>query len=362
MLQSAGMKQSLIYEQTSCRLQVEGLPDVSAGDGSSSIGIITGWTLHWAGRPDLQGRREHLEFLMQVVLPYARHLISDVSRSFGAADQPVSISPGSDGLHELSLRSSQNGVEPLRLALDDAELADLVQVLDRLRLDQRLRLALDLPAWRPLRPRELNLRVPLSRRLAAPLGGLAALLLAAGVGSLLPLPKPQPSGAGSGSGALSTPSGKPSAEPGAPSGRPAAEPGRRSASSAPTDTSTRSGSSAGTTSTSSTSSDPTQALIDRLHTQLSRNAERHSLRRIRSDQTWMLAVNNSGAVVAATPHDVRDETSAADLGLPPQPVGAAAPAGTTLIRADLRKGNGYWELAPWAGWGSRASQPSTSQP
>ncbi|MEB3332796.1 MAG: DUF4335 domain-containing protein [Synechococcaceae cyanobacterium] len=344
MLQSAGMKQSLVYEQTSCRLQVEGLPDVSAGHGATSIGIITGWTLHWAGRPDLEGRREHLVALMQVVFPYARHLISDVSRGFGGSDQPVSINPGPDGLHQLSLRSSQSGVEPLRLSLDDAELADLVQVLDRLRLDQRLRLELDLPAVRPLRPRELNLRVPVRRRLAAPLGGLAALLLAAGVGSLLPLPKPQPGAAGSGpggTGALSAPSGRPGSAPGA----------------------TPAGSSDGSTNgnsadrSSSSNSDPDAALIERLHSQLHRRADRNSLRRVGFDQTWMLAVNSSGTVVAASPHNAGTASSAAALGLPAQPVGAKPPAGTTLVRADLRSGNGYWELAPWSGWSRRSPQP-----
>ena len=37
--------------------------------------------------------------------------------------------------HRLELRSSREGVEPLQLKLDDAELADLVRCLDRLRLD-----------------------------------------------------------------------------------------------------------------------------------------------------------------------------------------------------------------------------------
>lgn len=369
------MKQSLLYEQTSCRLQVDGLPDVSAGNDASSIGIITGWTLRWAGRPDLEGRREHLLALMQVVLPYARHLISEVSRSFGDAEQPVSITPGPDGLHQLSLRSSQSGVEPLRLTLDDAELADLVQVLDRLRHDPRLQLDLDLPASRPLRPRELSLRVPLSRRLAAPLGGLAALMLAAGVGTLLPLPRPQPSGGGSGSGALSTSSSstKTSSSTGS-SNR------TSSGNSSSPDSSNTAASSSATKSSATNSSDSnsaartntnpppetstrpegggpdaTEELINRLHAQLGRNAQRHSLRRIRSDQTWMLAVDRSGAVVAATPYDVRDNTSATDLGLPQRSVSRPAPSGTTLVRGDLRS-SGYWELAPWDGWGSQPPQ------
>jgi hypothetical protein len=78
--------------------------------------------------------------------------------------------------------------------LDDAELADLVRVLDSLRLDPRLHLQppLPQPLAQPLRRRELRQAEPLVQRLAAPLGGLAALVLTAGLSSLAPLPAPAP--------------------------------------------------------------------------------------------------------------------------------------------------------------------------
>lgn len=187
------MKQTLQYDQLSCRLKVDGLPDVSVGQGGDALGIITGWSLQWAGRPELEGRKEHLLALMQVVLPYARYLISGVPRRFGTEPQPVEIGPASEGGHTLLLRSSQPDTPPLQLALDDAELADLVRVLDQLRLDPRLQLPLDLPQPLPLRGRELLERRPLVQRLAAPMGGLLAVVLASGLGLLVPEPKPSAS-------------------------------------------------------------------------------------------------------------------------------------------------------------------------
>ena len=184
------MKQTLQYDQLSCRLRVEGLPDVSVGQGGDAVGIITGWSLQWLGRPELEGRKEHLLALMQVVLPYARDLISGLSRGQGGDSDPVQIAANPEGGHRLLLRSSQPDTPPLQLQLDDAELADLVRVLDQLRLDPRLQLPLEVPAPQPLRARELQERRPLAERLVAPVGGVLALALASSLGLLLPEPRP----------------------------------------------------------------------------------------------------------------------------------------------------------------------------
>ncbi|MEB3362205.1 MAG: DUF4335 domain-containing protein [Synechococcaceae cyanobacterium] len=190
LIQSAGMKQTLQYDQTSCRLQVEGLPDVSRGLVGGAIGIITGWRLQWLGRPDVEGQREHLQALLEVVLPYARYRISAIPRSFGEPESPVQLHPAEGDKHRLVLRSSQAEKPELEQLIDDAELADLVQVLDRLRRDPRLQIQAQIPPVEPLGVRELIDRIPLRRRLAAPLGGLTALVLAAGLGSLWPTPRP----------------------------------------------------------------------------------------------------------------------------------------------------------------------------
>jgi len=183
------MKLSSRYEQTSCRLVIEGLPDLSAGQSSQTIGILTGFSLALAGKTELEGKREHLQALMAAVMPYARQLLSGMPRAFGADDQPVAIRPQADG-HQLELRSSQPDTPPLTLQLDDAELADLVRCLDRLQLDPNLALPMEVPTPQPLRRSELRHRLPLTRRLAAPVVGVAALLVTAALASLLPTPKP----------------------------------------------------------------------------------------------------------------------------------------------------------------------------
>jgi hypothetical protein len=177
------------YDQTAARLMVEGLPDISAGHGQGVIGILSSWKLQFVGSPELEGKREHLEAMLATVLPYARYLLSGVARPFGDADSPVSLAPADNGGHQLELRSSKPGVSPLTIALDDAELADLVRCLDAMRLDSRVQIAWADQRDRPLARRELAERVPLMKRLAPSVMGGSALLVVALLSALVPLPE-----------------------------------------------------------------------------------------------------------------------------------------------------------------------------
>lgn len=179
---------SFRYDQTAVRLQVEGLPDFSAGHGDGILGIISGWRLQLVASPELEGKREHLQALMATVLPYARHRISGVKRAFGDTASAVVISPDGDK-HQLLLRSSQPNIPPLTLHLDHAELADLVRCLDALRLDPRVQVLWELPIDHPLPRKELAERMPLSQRFGAPFIGGTALALIAGLSLLLPVPR-----------------------------------------------------------------------------------------------------------------------------------------------------------------------------
>ena len=177
------------YDQTAARLMVEGLPDISAGHGQGVIGILSSWKLQFVGSPELEGKREHLEAMLATVLPYARYRLSGVARPFGEADSAVSLAPATNGGHQLELRSSKPGVSPLTIALDDAELADLVRCLDAMRLDPRVQIAWADQSDRPLARRELAERVPLMKRLAPSVLGGSVLLVVALLSALVPLPE-----------------------------------------------------------------------------------------------------------------------------------------------------------------------------
>ncbi|MEB3156642.1 MAG: DUF4335 domain-containing protein [Cyanobacteriota bacterium] len=326
------MKQTLTYQPHSygshaCRLRVEGFPDVSTGQSIGAVGIITGWSLDWVGHPQLEGRRDHLQALLTTVLPYARLLLSGVARPVGDDGDAVRIAPDARGGHHMQLRSGQPDTPPLDLHLDDAELADLVRVLDQCRLDPRLQLPLPVPEARPLPARELRHRLPLRRRLAAPLGGLAALAVAAGGTSLLPTPRPAETTRQSNTSRSLTPSPA-AAKPTTPSPASSATPPPSARATPP-------------------ASSTTEARLSQ--------ARRWLLARpaasgpALSAQVWQLAVDSGGEVVAATPVEGNDGRDRARLGLPVTPVPSTPARDALLVRGALRP-SGLWELAPWHGW------------
>ena len=75
------------------------------------------------------------------------------------------------------------------MQLDDGELANMVRCLDAVIHDPRLQLDITAPPMQGLRERELLNRLPLGRRLAAPLGGLALTMALMGLGFLVPVPE-----------------------------------------------------------------------------------------------------------------------------------------------------------------------------
>lgn len=350
------MKQTLTYQPHSygahaCRLRVEGFPDVSSGQGAEALGIITGWSLDWVGHPQLEGRREHLQALMTTVIPYARHLLSGVPRAMGANDTPVSISPHPSGGHQMQLRSSQPDTPPLEVQLDDAELADLVRVLDQCRLDPRIQLPLPVPASVPLPARELRDRVPLHRRLSAPVGGLAALALAAGASTLMPTPRPSASPSSSSETSLKSAERPPSAQLPPPKGTlppPAATPTRPSSPTpAPSSTLTPPAKAPSAAAATPSSALLPEERVQRLRSWLSPRTP--AVGAGPAPQTWKLAVNPGGEVVAATPVDGSSAEQRSTLGLPPGDVPNSAAPDVLLVRGVVTPG-GYWELAPWYGW------------
>ena len=131
------------FDQNSSSLKISGMPDVSNGDSENTIGILSSWSLKIIGSPLLEGEKEHLDNLMQVILQYSRSYISGIRKTFVSNKKIIIISPF--GMrHKLLLKSTKEGVNPLEIILDDSELSDLTRCLDILRFDSRFSIRWDI--------------------------------------------------------------------------------------------------------------------------------------------------------------------------------------------------------------------------
>ena len=140
------------FDQNSSSLELSGMPDVSRGDSEDTIGILSSWSLKIIGSPQLEGEKEHLDNLMQVILLYTRSYISGIRKKFVSNKKIVTMSPFESG-HKLLLNSTKEGVKPLEIILDDSELSDLTRCFDLLRFDSRFNILWD-----------INLEMPFSKR------------------------------------------------------------------------------------------------------------------------------------------------------------------------------------------------------
>ena len=140
------------FDQNSCSLRIDGIPDLSKGDSVNTIGILSIWKLQIIGCPILEGKKDHLEYLMQVVLKYSRYCVSGIRKTFKSNDNIVVISPFNEK-HKLSLTSTQKNTKPLEIILDDSELSDLTRCLDLFRFDDRININFSIEKDYPLKER-----------------------------------------------------------------------------------------------------------------------------------------------------------------------------------------------------------------
>ena len=143
------------FDQNSSSLELAGMPDVSNGDSENTIGILTSWTLKIIGSPLLEGSKEHLDNLMQVIFQYSRSYISGIRKTFTSDKNIVSLAPFGNN-HKLLLNSTKKDVEPLVIILDDSELSDLTRCLDLLRFDSRFNIKWDIKLDTPFTKRYIS--------------------------------------------------------------------------------------------------------------------------------------------------------------------------------------------------------------
>ena len=175
------------YDQHSVRLEIEGLPDKSAGQGSEVIGILSSWKLQIIGHPELMGNKLHLEDFMSVIMQYSRFCISGIYPELTSKNNTVQISKLKND-HKLTLRSTREGVKPIDIFLDDADLADLARCLDKMLEDENISVEWSLPTYQPLTRRQKKITAISVNLFTNSAIGFLSIAFVTFIFSLMPIP------------------------------------------------------------------------------------------------------------------------------------------------------------------------------
>ena len=176
------------YDHNSVRLLLDGLPDLSKGQSNNTLGILSSWKIQILGFPELEGKLEHLESLMQVNSKYSRYIISGVKKKISSSKNNISLSFSKKG-HLLQLVSSKKGVPPLNIILDDAQFCDLTRCLDELRNDARVRIDWDINPDLPIKRYNFKIDLYFYKKFLLSTIGLLVLLCSSFLISLIPMGK-----------------------------------------------------------------------------------------------------------------------------------------------------------------------------
>ncbi|ABX08862.1 DUF4335 domain-containing protein [Prochlorococcus marinus] len=180
------MKQNYRYDQASARLELEGIADASLGLSIDTISILLLWRLKLIGGPELEGKKEHLQCFMNSVLQYSRYRLSGIKKKIGKQGDFVTISPNNSSGHLLVLTSTKEGVSPVEIVIDDAELTDLTRCFDQLRTDSRVLINWDIPKEKGLNASELISSKLLLRFFSAPIVAVISLVISSTSFLLIP--------------------------------------------------------------------------------------------------------------------------------------------------------------------------------
>jgi hypothetical protein len=132
------MQNKLLFNQSSVSLEIKGLPDLSNNENTDQISIISQWKLTITDKPLIEGNIEHLEPIMDAFYIYSNLFISNQVPLYES--KLIDIKAEDLNIHNIILKSSKAGVEPLIIKIGNSILSDIVNCFDQLNESSKVRL------------------------------------------------------------------------------------------------------------------------------------------------------------------------------------------------------------------------------
>ena len=132
------MQNKLLFNQSSVSLEIKGLPDLSNNENTDQISIISQWKLTIIDKPLIEGNIEHLGPIMDAFYIYSNLFISNEVPLYES--KLIDIKGEDLNMHNIVLKSSKAGVEPLIIKIGNSILSDIVNCFDQLNESSKVRL------------------------------------------------------------------------------------------------------------------------------------------------------------------------------------------------------------------------------
>ena len=131
------LQNKFLFNQSSVRLEIIGLPDYSNNEKKDQISIITQWKLTIIDRPLIEGNLDQLIDIMDAFYSYSTFLINNEIAFYES--KLIDIKPENYFIHNILLKSSKPDVNPLNLKIGNSILADIINCFDQLRSSNKVK-------------------------------------------------------------------------------------------------------------------------------------------------------------------------------------------------------------------------------
>ena len=124
------LQNKLIFNQSSVRLEIIGLPDYANNENKNQISIISQWKLMIIDTPLIEGNFDHLTSIMGAFYSYSNFLINNDNAYYES--KFIDIISENYFTHKVLLKSSKPDIKPLKINIGNAVLSDIINCFDQL--------------------------------------------------------------------------------------------------------------------------------------------------------------------------------------------------------------------------------------
>jgi len=123
------LQNKLIFNQSSVRLEIIGLPDYANNENKNQISIISQWKLMIIDKPLIEGNLDHLSSIMGAFYSYSNFLINNDNAFYES--KFVDIKAENYFTHNVVLKSSKPNIKPLKIKIGNSVLSDIINCFDQ---------------------------------------------------------------------------------------------------------------------------------------------------------------------------------------------------------------------------------------